>query len=132
MTTRKPRATRSNLTDAERKLWSRLRLRQVHGFSFRRQRPVSPFIVDFVCLEGRLIIEVEGSQYAQKAVQVAHRDDYLTDLGFKVLRFWDNSVLADIDAVIELIAQALEDQGDPHPDLPAQAEEGVNSPFGIA
>ena len=110
MTTRKPRATRSNLTDAERKLWSRLRERQVHGFSFRRQRPVSPFIVDFICQEGRLIVEVEGSQNAQKAAQVAHRDDYLTDLGFKVLRFWDNSVLADIDAVIDVIAQALEEQ----------------------
>ena len=125
MTTRKPRATRSNLTDAERKLWSRLRVRQVHGFSFRRQRPVSHFIVDFVCQEGRLIIEVEGSQYAQKAAQVAHRDDYLTDLGFKVLRFWDNSVLDDIDAVIEEIAQALEEQTDPHPDLPPLAGEGA-------
>ena len=123
MTTRKPRATRSNLTDAERKLWSRLRVRQVRGFNFRRQRPVSPFIVDFVCLERRLIIEVEGSQYAQKATQVAHRDDYLNDLGFKVLRFWDNSVLADIDAVIEVIAQALEDSESSHPDLPPQAGE---------
>ena len=132
MTTRKPRATRSNLTDAERKLWSRLRVRQVRGFSFRRQRPVSPFIVDFVCLERRLIIEVEGSQYAQKPAQVAHRDDYLKDLGFKVIRFWDNSVLGDIDAVIEVIAQALEDQGDPHPDLPPQSEEEINSLFGKA
>ena len=107
MTTKKARALRSSLTDAERKLWSHLRLRQVHGFKFRRQRPVGPYIVDFVCLERSLIIEVDGSQHVQQAAQDAHRDDYLAGLGFKVLRFWDNSVLAETDAVIEVIAQAL-------------------------
>ena len=120
MTTRRTRAFRSNLTDAERKLWTRLRMGQLGGFSFRRRRPVSPFIVDFICEEGRLVVEVEGSQNAQRPSQVAHRDDYLADLGFRVLRFWDNSVLADTDAVVEAIAHALEDQGGSPTDLPQQ------------
>ena len=125
MTTRKARALRSSLTDAERKLWSHLRMRQVRGFKFRRQRPIGPYIVDFICLERRLIIEVDGSQHVQQAERDARRDDYLTGLGFNVLRFWDNSVLKETGAVLEVIAQALEDEGDPHPDLPPLAGEGT-------
>ena len=65
-----PRARdlRQNPTDAERKLWAHLRLRQVHGHKFRRQRPIGPYIVDFVCLEERLVIEVDGSQHLERAL----------------------------------------------------------------
>ncbi len=125
MTTRRARALRSSLTDAERNLWSHLRMRQVRGFKFRRQRPVGPYIVGFVCLERRLIIEVDGSQHAQQAARDARRDDYLTVLGFNVFRFWDNSVLKETGAVLEVITQALEDEGDPHPALPPLAGEGT-------
>ena len=115
MTTRRARALRSSLTDAERNLWSHLCMRQVRGFKFRRQRPIGPYIADFICLERRLIIEVDGSQHAQHAERDARRDDYLTGLGFNVFRFWDNSVLKETGAVLEVIAQALEGEGDPHP-----------------
>ena len=125
MTTRKARALRSSLTDAERKLWSHLRMRQVRGFKFRRQRPIGPYVVEFECLERHLIIEVDGSQHAQQATQDASWDEYLASLRFNVLRFWDNSVLRETGAVLEVIAQALEDEGDPHPDLPPLAGEGT-------
>jgi very-short-patch-repair endonuclease len=92
----------------ERKLWAHLRLRQVHGHKFRRQRPIGPYIVDFVCLEERLVIEVDGSQHLERALLDARRDDYLASLGFRVLRFWDNQVLNETDAIIEVIAQVLE------------------------
>ena len=125
MTTKKARALRSSLTDAERKLWSRLRMRQIHGFKFRRQRPIGPYVVDFVCLERHLIIEVDGGHHVQRAAQDARRDEYLSGLGFRALRFWDNSVLKETGAVVEVIVQALEDEGDPHPDLPPHAGEGI-------
>ncbi|MDP3063962.1 MAG: endonuclease domain-containing protein [Chloroflexota bacterium] len=109
----KARALRKNPTDAERKLWAYLRLRQVRGHKFRRQRPIGPYIVDFVCLEERLVIEVDGSQHMEQASHDARRDRYLMSLGFTVLRFWDNQVLSETDAVMGVIAQALEMQGDP-------------------
>ncbi|MFH1140789.1 MAG: endonuclease domain-containing protein [Chloroflexota bacterium] len=101
------RHLRANLTDAERKLWSHLRLRQIEGHKFRRQRPIGPYIVDFVCLERRLVIEVDGSQHMQRASLDARRDAWLASVGFKVLRFWDNQVLNEMAAVTETIAEAL-------------------------
>jgi len=90
-----PRARdlRQNPTDAERKLWAHLRLRQIPpnpplqrgAWGDFRQRPIGPYIVDFVCLEERLVIEVDGSQHLERAN--ARRDDYLESLGFRVLRF---------------------------------------------
>ena len=102
------RELRQNPTDAERKLWAHLRRRQVYGHKFRRQRTIGPYIVDFVCLEERLVIEVDGSQHLERALLDARRDAYLETLGFKVLRFWDNQVLNETDAINEVIAQVLE------------------------
>jgi hypothetical protein len=82
----------------------------VHGHKFRRQRPIGPSIVDFVCLEQCLVIEVDGSQHLERASLDARRDDYLESLGFRVLRFWDNQVLNETDAIIEVIAQFLENR----------------------
>jgi len=104
----KARALRKNPTDAERKLWANLRLRQVHGHKFRRQRPIGPYIVDFVCLEERLVIEVDGSQHMEQSSHDVRRDEHLKSLGFMVLHFWDNQVLNETDAVMALIEQALE------------------------
>ncbi len=101
------RQLRTNLTDAERKLWAHLRLRQIEGCKFRRQRPIGPYIVDFVCLERRLVIEVDGSQHMQRASLDARQDAWLASLGFRVLRFWDNQVLNEMAAVTEAIAEAL-------------------------
>jgi very-short-patch-repair endonuclease len=102
------RQLRKNLTDAERLLWRRLRLWQVDGFKFRRQQPLENYIVDFVCLEKRLIIEVDGGQHAQQANYDTDRDAWLRNQGFVILRFWNNDVLKNIDGVMEVIAKNLQ------------------------
>ena len=97
---------RSNMTDAERKLWSHIRDRQLLGFKFVRQLPVGPFVADFVCREADLIIELDGGQHAENA-----RDDQrtaaLAQHGYAVLRFWNSDVLTNIDGVLEAIAEHL-------------------------
>lgn len=107
MPSSKARQLRANLTDAERKLWAHLRLRQIEGHKFRRQRPIGPYIVDFVCLERLLVIEVDGGHHMQRASLDARRDAWLASVGFTVLRFWDNQVLNEMAAVTETIAEAL-------------------------
>jgi very-short-patch-repair endonuclease len=102
------RQLRKNLPDAERLLWRRLRLWQVDGFKFRRQQPLGNYIVDFVCLEKRLIIEVDGGQHAEDANCDADRDTWLRNQGFVSLRFWNNDVLKNIDGVLEVIAKNLQ------------------------
>ena len=98
---RSARRLRQDLTDAERKLWQCLRNRQLEGLKFRRQHPVPPYIVDFVCLSNRMVIELDGSQHTH-AVD-ASRTRYLQSQGFHVLRFWSNEVLTNPEAVVEAI-----------------------------
>jgi very-short-patch-repair endonuclease len=100
---------RKNMTDAERLLWRHLRSRQLSGQKFRRQQPLGRFIVDFVCLEKRLVIELDGGQHAEpgQAAYDAERTAWLEENGFRVLRFWDHEVLKNINAVKEMIAQAV-------------------------
>ena len=100
---------RKNTTDAERLLWRELRSRQLGGHKFRRQQPLGRFIVDFVCLEKRLVIEVDGGHHAeqQQAAHDAQRTVWLRTEGFRVLRFWDHEVLKDLDAVKEAVSNAL-------------------------
>lgn len=107
------RELRKNLTDAERKLWAQLRLRQVEGHRFRRQRPVGPYIVDFICLEQRLIIEVDGGQHAERTSKDAKRDAWLRSQGYRVLRFWNNEVLSQTEGVLHVIIEALGEEGRP-------------------
>lgn len=104
---------RKNLTDSERKLWKYLRAKRFGGLKFRRQEPIGNYIVDFVCYEKRLVIEVDGGQHAQEKYEDAVRDGWLREQGFKVLRFWDNEVLANIRGVLELIRQSVTPS--PHP-----------------
>lgn len=106
--TLRARELRKNLTDAERFLWKHIRLRQVSGHKFRRQQPIDQFIVDFVCLERRLVIEVDGGHHQQQGEQDAARTAYLEANGFRVLRFWNNEVLQQIEGVLYVIAAALE------------------------
>jgi len=100
---RKPsrRRLRKDATDAERKLWSILRDRQVAGLKFSRQYSVGPYILDFYCSEQRLAIEVDGGQHAAMNGQQcdARRDSYLRDLNIGVIRFWNNDVLQNIEGV---------------------------------
>jgi very-short-patch-repair endonuclease len=102
------RALRSNLTDAERKLWLLLRRRYVEGHKFRRQRPIGPYIVDFVCLERGLVIEVDGGQHAEETVYDETRSAYLRRRGFEVIRFWNTDVLSNSYSVMDVIHAALE------------------------
>jgi very-short-patch-repair endonuclease len=100
---------RKNMTDAERLLWRELRSRQLSGHKFRRQQPLGGFIVDFVCLEKRLIVELDGGQHSEQdqAAYDASRTTWLTHNGFRVLRFWDHEVMKDLVTVKEAISNAL-------------------------
>jgi len=98
---------RSDMTDAERRLWYRLRAHRFDGHKFKRQVPVGPYVVDFACLGRKLVVEVDGGQHAENASDVV-RDRYLEEEGFRVLRFWNNDVLRNTDSVLEMILGALE------------------------
>jgi len=101
------RRLRKNVTDAEQKLWSILRSRRMAGLKFFRQYSVGPYILDFYCPERRLAIEVDGGQHANVYGQPhdAHRDSYLRELSIRVIRFWNNGVLQNIEGVRERIKE---------------------------
>jgi very-short-patch-repair endonuclease len=100
---------RCDPTDAERKLWSKLRLKQLNGYQFYRQKVIGNYIVDFCCPALKLVIEVDGSQhYSDTGVKAdKKRDDYLQSCGLKVLRFNDYDVLTNISGVIENILETM-------------------------
>jgi len=87
------RGLRSNPTDAEQRLWNRLRQRQLAGARFRRQQPIGPYVVDFVCQELRLVIEVDGGQHVENAAADDERTHWLEREGYRVVRFWNHDVL---------------------------------------
>lgn len=101
------RTLRNNPTDVERLLWRHLRFWQLDGYKFRRQQPLGNYIVDFVCLKRRLIIELDGGQHAEQFNYDAARDAWLRREGFTILRFWNNDVTKNIDGVKEQILKAL-------------------------
>jgi very-short-patch-repair endonuclease len=109
------RDLRQNPTEAEKGLWSKLRLKQLDGHRFRRQVPIGPFVVDFCCLARRLIVEVDGGQHSSDAAKDARRTEWLERQGFRVLRFWNNDVLGNIDGVLATIAMHLAGGGSPPP-----------------
>ena len=109
------------MTGAERKLWSVLRNGQLAGAKFRRQQPIGPYIADFVCQEHRLILEADGGQHLDNP-RDDRRTSFLASKGYRVLRFWNNDILANIDGVAAVIAAAL---STPHP---AQAAPESPSP----
>ncbi len=107
MTTARARHLRRNSTDAERRLWSKLRHRQIDGFRFRRQAPLGAFYVDFICLERKLVIEIDGGQHAIEQAADDRRTAWLEQEGYRVIRFWNNDVLSNTEGVVETIAAAL-------------------------
>ena len=118
------RGLRADSTDAEHRLWYCLRSRRMTGAKFRRQHPIGPYIVDFVCFESRLIVELDGGQHQEQARGDHRRDELLRAQGFLVLRFWDNDVLLRTEAVLEAIWTAIQDRR-PSPPAPLpQAGEG--------
>ena len=102
------RSLRKDQTDAENLLWYRLRNRQLLGLKFRRQRPVGKYIADFACLEIGLAIELDGGQHLEQLAYDQRRAQEMGALGFQTLRFWDNQVLNEIEAVMEKIRQVAE------------------------
>jgi len=107
MNTIKARELRKNPTESEQMLWKHLRLRQLGGYKFRRQQPLGPYFVDFVCLEKRLIVEVDGGQHNEQVAYDSERSTWLETQGYRILRFWNNEVLKEIEVVKEVIAEAL-------------------------
>ncbi|MDP2409185.1 MAG: endonuclease domain-containing protein [Pseudolabrys sp.] len=103
------RHLRTNSTNAERKLWRFLRTLRGQGFHFRRQVPIDQFVVDFACFSARLVIEVDGGQHNMAAGLRADstRDEYLRQNDFRVLRFWNSDVIANIEGVASIITNAL-------------------------
>ncbi len=100
------KALRKRPTKAEQLLWRNLRMRQMEGLKFRRQQPIGNYIVDFVCFENRIIIEVDGGQHADEEKKDRERDLYFQINNFMVLRFWNNEVLQNTPGVIEKIRES--------------------------
>ncbi|OHD70757.1 MAG: DNA (cytosine-5-)-methyltransferase [Spirochaetes bacterium RBG_16_49_21] len=97
------RQLRKNQTEAEKKLWKYLKSKQVKELKFRRQEPLGSYIVDFVCFENKLVIELDGSQHIEDKENDIERDDWLKSQGFAVIRFWNNEVMNNIDGVLAVI-----------------------------
>jgi very-short-patch-repair endonuclease len=100
---------RKNMTDAERKLWSRLRMKQLKNLMFSRQKQLGVYIVDFYCHNAKMVIEVDGGQrFAEDAVEYdRNRDEYLKDMGLTVLRFTNTDVMDNIEGVVDVILGKL-------------------------
>ena len=104
-----PKELRKNQTDAETKLWYFFKNRNFQGLKFRRQHRIGHYIVDIVCLEKKLIIEIDGGQHNEIPTldKDKQRTDWLNQEGYQVIRFWDNDVLTDTDGVLERIREIL-------------------------
>jgi very-short-patch-repair endonuclease len=110
--TNRARSLRSATTDAEARLWLRLRNRQLAGFKFVRQAPLSGYYADFLCREAKLVVEIDGSQHANNVAD-HRRDAELTALGYRVVRVWNNDISNKMDSVLEMLLSEL--AAAPHP-----------------
>ena len=118
------RRLRHEQTDAERQLWKQIRDRQLLGTKFRRQQLIGKFIVDFFCPEFKLILELDGGHHTAQKEADQDRIVFLSSRGYRVLRFWNNEVLQDMEGVLERIAQAIQEvsSSTPHPHPLPQGE----------
>ena len=103
------RNLRKNMTPAEQRLWKHLRGKRLGGYRFRRQQPLGQYILDFVCVDAKLVIEIDGGQHAEQTAYDETRTRYLQNLGFTVIRFCNNEVLQQTDAVLTAILHKLEE-----------------------
>jgi very-short-patch-repair endonuclease len=101
------RTLRQNMTEAERRVWQVLRSQQMKGFKFRRQVPIGRYIADFVCHEARLIVEIDGGQHDRSSPREAERTGFLQNQGYRIVRFWNNEILANLEGVHQTIADEL-------------------------
>ena len=118
--TRLAQSLRNNATSAERALWRHLRNRALDGHKFSRQMPVGPFVCDFLCREARLIIEVDGGQHCECERDLS-RTAFLEGQGYRVIRFWNNNVLENVEGVVAMIKAEFARSGQPHPQPLPQA-----------
>jgi very-short-patch-repair endonuclease len=110
--TNRARALRSAATDAEARLWHRIRNRQLGGFKFVRRAPIGAYYADFLCREAHLLVEIDGSQHADNPAD-QQRDRELETLGYRVVRVWNNDVSERLDSVLEMLLSEL--AAAPHP-----------------
>jgi very-short-patch-repair endonuclease len=113
---------RQNQTDAEKMLWFALRDRQIGNLKFRRQVALGPYIVDFVCFENKLIVELDGGQHAEAVAYDEVRTRWLERDGFHVIRFWNNDVMSNMDGVLTRLMEKCEE-------LKSDANDNVPSPL---
>jgi very-short-patch-repair endonuclease len=106
MSVEKAKGLRGRMTEAERRLWYRLRAHRFAGVKFKRQVPIGRYVVDSVCFDHSLSIEVDGGQHAT-SLNDRSRTQWLEGEGFRVLRFWNNDVLGNLPGVLETVASAL-------------------------
>lgn len=117
------KSLRHQLTDAERLLWQHLRAGRLQGYKFRRQQAIGKYVVDFVCIEAKLIVEADGGQHLQQQAYDKNRSDYFHQQGFAVLRFWNHDILQQTTEVLENILSYLENMSPPSPQpLPLNGE----------
>ncbi len=102
----KAKKLRANSTEPENIFWFEVRDRRLNGRKFRRQCPVDPYIVDFLCLEQKVIVEIDGGQHNENTKDKV-RDEYLSSLGFKVVRFWNNEIQENLEGVLSTLTQTL-------------------------
>ena len=108
-TLEKAKTLRQDQTDAEGLLWHYLGNKQLDGYKFRRQQPIGPYVVDFVCMSRKLVIELDGGQHAEQHTYDKKRDEFLRGKGYRILRFWNNEVFQNCMDVLEPVYQALVD-----------------------
>jgi len=103
------RQLRKNMTDAEKHLWAKIRMKQLKGYQFYRQKPIGDYIVDFFCPKEKLVVEIDGSQHlSDETVEYDRiRDEYLSSLGLRVLRFTNTDVLKHVEGVVERIEEEM-------------------------
>ena len=111
---------RKEMTDAERAVWNAVRGRRLEGFKFKSQWSLGPFVVDFCCWERRLVVEIDGGQHNEEVDR--QRTEWLEEKGYRVIRFWNNDVLTNLEGVLQAILLAL--TSDPHPGPLPRAGEG--------
>jgi very-short-patch-repair endonuclease len=109
------RTLRQNITEAERRIWQILRSNRMKGYKFRRQAPICHYITDFVCHEARLIVEIDGGQHDRSFPRETERSGLLQSEGYRILRFWNDKVLGNLDGVYQTIAAALGPSPPPEP-----------------
>lgn len=124
-TTHRARRLRQQPTEAERRLWYHIRDRRLDGWRFRREHPIHPYYADFACPEAALIIELDGSQHQDQRHYDAQRDAHLQQHGYQVLRFTNNEIFDNLEAVLQTIQQTLTTRPNPprptprHPNPPS-------------